>query len=50
MIKVNYKMSLMKDRMQFQIVLQGLDIEENFLGLIPIIKLMHFNPQVQEVN
>jgi len=50
MIKVNYKMSLKKDRMPFQIVLQDLNIEGNFQGSIPATKVMHFNPLVQEVN
>lgn len=50
MIKVNYKMSLKKDRMSFQIVLLDLNIEGNFQGSIPATKVMHFNPLVQEVN
>ena len=50
MIKVNYKMSLKKDRMWFQIVLLDLNIEGNFQGSIQAIKVMHFNPLVQEVN
>jgi len=50
MIKVNYKMSLKKDRMSFQIVLLDLNIEGNFQGSIPAIKVMRFNPLVQEVN
>jgi hypothetical protein len=50
MIKAYYKTSLKKDKIQFKIVLQSQNTEENFQGWILIIKVMYFNPQVQEVN
>jgi hypothetical protein len=50
MIKLNRKMSLKKDKIQFKIVLLSLNIEANFKGLILTIKVMDFNLLVQEVN
>lgn len=43
-------MSLKNDKMQFKIAHLSLNIKENFQGLILTIKVMDFNPLVQEVN